>query len=70
MQEFVSTAKILEFIPYCDWSLRALVREGALKYGYHYIDKRLPGRKRPTYAFSILRMKEYCREKHDERLIG
>lgn len=69
-KDWVSFTEILEIVPYSRASIKRLIKEKALKYAYHYIDKRLPGRKRPTYGFSVLRMKEYLAEKPNERLIG
>ena len=69
-KDWVSFTEILEILPYGRDSVKRLIKEQALKYGYHYIDKRLPDRKRPTYAFSVLRMKEFIAERPDQRLVG
>lgn len=57
--QWVSPNKLATLVPLKACSIRALIKEGHLKHGYHYIDKRLPGRERPTYVLNVLRFKEF-----------
>ena len=58
-EQWVTPKELAKIIPWRPWTIRQLIREGHLKHGYHYIDKRLPGRERPTYVLNIFRIKEF-----------
>lgn len=64
---WVSTTEILESVPYCRHTLYEMVKDGSLRHGYHYLDKRRKGKKRPTYVFSPLRMKEFIAQRPELR---
>ena len=59
MEQWLSPTQLSQHIPLKPWSIRALIKEGTLKHGYHYIDKRVTGKQRPTYVLNLLRMKEF-----------
>lgn len=66
-EQWVSPSKLAELIPWKPHTIRQLIKEGHLKHGYHYIDKRLPGRERPTYALNVLRIKEFIAMRPERR---
>lgn len=67
MTTWVTTTQILKTVPYCRHSLYALINDGTLKHGYHYLDKRKPKAKRPTYVFSPEKMSEFITETPEKR---
>lgn len=66
-EQWLSPTKIAELVPLRPCSIRALIKGGHLKHGYHYIDKRLPGRERATYVVNVLRMKEFLAQRPELR---
>ena len=66
-EPWLSAPKIAERIPLKPCSIRALIKGGHLKHGYHYIDKRLPGRERATYVLNVFRMEEFLSQRPELR---